>query len=189
MKIFAKPIRSTIVFGAIAAAAYIPIGTGFSFLGAWPVALHLTLWTLLAGYGVLLARWSYAPVRSMGRPFLLLLAAALFSRSTSVFFFSAFAVVGWMRSGICFKNNPAGRRFAAEIGLGSAGAWLTAGAVPGIAPVWALGVLMFFLIQALYFVILKPDRDPQFKIDADTFEKAKTAAENILDSAEKEIII
>jgi hypothetical protein len=48
---------------------------------------------------------------------------------------------------------------------------------------------MFFLIQALYFVLFEQDRDSEWNIEADSFEKAKTAADNILDSAEKEIII
>jgi hypothetical protein len=189
MKTFAKPIRSTIAWGVIGGLFYLPLCTGFSFLGSWPLGLHLTLWTLLAGYGVLLTHWSYVPLRSMGWPFLLLFASAIFSQSTSVFFFAAFAALSWIRSGICFKKKPVVKRFAAEIGLGSATALLAAVSVPGVTPAWALGVLMFFLIQALYFVLFEQEGGPQFKIDAHLFEKARSAAENILDSAEKEIII
>jgi hypothetical protein len=189
MKAFAKPIRSTIVWGLISGFFYIPLYVALSLFVFWPVSLQLTLWTLLAGYGVLLTRWSSAPLRSMGVPFLLLFIAAIFIQSPPIFLFATVAVLSWIRSGICFKKKSIVRRLVAEIALGSASALLVAGAVPEADMSWALGVLMFFLIQALYFVLLEPDLDPQLKIEADPFEKAKMAAENILDSAEKKIII
>jgi hypothetical protein len=189
LNVLARPIRSTIVWGLIGGLIYIPLCTGFSFLVRWPVSLQLTLWSLLAGYGVFLTRWSSARLRSMGVPFLLLFIAAIFIQSTPVFLFSAFAVLSWIRSGICFRKKPFVKRLGAEIGLGSAAALLVVGAVPGVSPAWALGVLMFFLIQALYFVLLEQEVDPELKIEVDPFEKARMAAENILDSAEKEIII
>ena len=185
IKNLARPIRSTIVWGLIGGLFYMPLCTGFSFFVFWPAGLHLTLWALLAGYGVFLARWSSTPPGSIAVPFLLLFIAAIFFKSTPFFLFSALAVQGWIRSGICFKRNPFIKRLGAETVLGSATALLADGAAPGVTPVWALGVLMFFLIQALYFVLLEPDLDPLLKIEADPFEKAKTAAENILDSAEK----
>ena len=189
MTALARPIRSTIVWGLIGGLIYIPLCTGLSLLALWPVSLQLTLWSLLAGYGVFLTRWSSARLRSMGLPFLLLFMAAIFIQSTPVFLFSAFAVLSWIRSGICFRKKPFVKRLGAEIALGSATALLVVGAVPGLSPAWALGVLMFFLIQALYFVLLEQDLEPELKIEVDSFEKAKMAAENILDSAEKEIII
>ena len=189
MTALARPIRSTIVWGFIGGLIYIPLCTGLSLLVLWPVSLQLTLWSLLAGYGVFLTRWSSARLRSMGLPFLLLFIAAIFIQSTPVFLFSAFAVLSWIRSGICFRKKPFVKRLFAEIGLGSAAALLAVGAVPGLSPACALGVLMFFLIQALYFVLLEQELAPELKIEVDSFEKAKMAAENILDSAEKEIII
>jgi len=189
MEVLTKPVRSTIVWGLIGALIFIPLGSGFNRLVLWPVGLQLTLWALLAGYGVFLTRWSSTPLRSINVPLLLLFMAAIFIHSTATFLFLVFASLSWIRSGICFRKKPFVQRIGAEIGLGSAVALLAVGALPGLTPEWALGVLMFFLIQALYFVLLEPDLDPQLKIEADPFEKAKMAAENILDSAEKEIII
>ena len=189
MEVLARPVRSTIVWGLIAALILIPLGSGFNRLMLWPVGLQLTLWALLAGYGVFLTRWSSTPLRSIGGPLLLLFLAAIFMHSTAIFLFLVFATLSWIRSGICFRKKPFVQRLATEIALGSAVALLAVGAVPGLTPEWALGVLMFFLIQALYFVLLEPDLDPRLKIEADPFEKAKMAAENILDSAEKKIII
>jgi len=189
MKTFARPIRSTIIWGVVGGLFYIPLCAAFNLFVSWPVGLQLTLWALLAGYGVFLTRWSAVPLRSIGLPLLLLFTAVIFIRSTPVFLFLAFAMLGWIRSGICFKKKPVVKRLAVEVALGSATALLVAGALPVVNPVWALGVLMFFLIQALYFVLFEQDRDSELKIEADSFEKAKMAAENILDSAEKEIII
>jgi hypothetical protein len=185
MKAIARPIRTTIVWGLIGGLIYIPLDTGIGLIVLWPADLQLTLWALLVGYGAFLTRWSSMPLRSIGVPFLLLLTAAVFVQSRSVFLFSAIAVLGWIRSGICFKKKPLVMRLAAEIGLGAVTALLLGGAVREPTPAGALGVLMFFLIQALYFVIFEQKRE----IEADSFEKAKMAAENILDSAEKEIII
>jgi len=189
MKAFSRPIRSTIIWGLIGALFYIPLCTGLSFFVLWPVSWQLTLWALLAGYGVFLTRWSSTSLRLIGLPFLLLFSAAVFIQSAPVFLLSAVAVLSWIRSGICFSKKPFAKRLAAEIVLGSATALLVAGAAPGVSPAWALGVLMFFLIQALYFVLLNQTADAELKIEGDSFEKARMAAENILDSAEKEIII
>jgi len=189
IKNLSRPIRSTIVWGVIGGLFYMPLCAGFSFFVFWPAGLHLTLWTLVAGYGVFLSRWSSTPLRPIAVPFLLLFIAAIFFQSTPFFLFSALAVLGWIRSGVCFKRKPFVKRLGAETILSSATALLAAGAVPGVTPVWALGVLMFFLIQALYFVLFDQGADPAVEIKVDSFEKARMAAENILDSVEKEIII
>ena len=89
-------------------------------------------------------------------------------------------MLSWIRSGICFKEKPFLKRFGAEIGLGLATGLLVSGAVPAAAIRWALGVWLFFLIQALYFVLLDYRSDPEVKIDVDPFEKAKMAAQKIL---------
>jgi len=189
MKTAARPIKSTILWGFIGGFFYIPLCTAFDLVVPWPLSWRLTIWALLTIYGVLLARCSCTALRSIFLPFLLLLIAAIFIRSTSFFLFSAFAALGWIRSGICFRRSPFVKRCAAEIGLGAATALLAADAVPGVTLPWALAVLMFFLIQALYFVFFEPGPDSKTKIEMDPFEIAKMAAENILDSAEKEIII
>jgi hypothetical protein len=189
MKTLVGPIRLTIVWGLIGGLIYIPLCIAFGLFVRWPVSLQLTFWSLLAGYGVLLLTRSSVPLRSMALPFMLLFVAAIFVQSTHVFLFSAFAALSWIRSGICFRKKPFLKRLGTEISLGSATALLVDGAVPGLTPVWALGVLMFFLIQALYFVLLATDAGSALKTEVDAFEKARMAAENILDSAEKEIII
>jgi hypothetical protein len=174
------PIRSTIVWGLIGGLVYIPLCSALSLMVFWPLGIQLSLWILLSGYAVLLSRWASRPLKSIGLPLLLLLLAAFLIESATVFLFSAIVMLSWIRSGTCFKRKPIVKRMAAEMGLGLASGLLVSGAVPGVTLVWALGVWLFFLIQALYFVLFEYQSDSQTKIDVDPFEEAKMAAEKIL---------
>jgi hypothetical protein len=111
---------------------------------------------------------------------MLLLLSAFLIESATVFLFTSLAILSWIRSGICFKRRPPLKRLGAEAGLCLAGGLLVYGAVPGATPAWALGVWLFFLIQALYFVLFEYQSAPHTKIEADPFEKARMAAEKIL---------
>ena len=180
MKSTAKPIRSTIIWGLIGGLLYIPLCVALSRFMLWPVSFQLSLSVLLAGYGVLLSRWAPESLRSISLPLLLLFLAAFFIRSTSAFFFVSLVMLSWIRSGICFKEKSFLKRFGAEIGLGLATGWLVSGAMPAAAIAGALGIWLFFLIQALYFVLFDYRSDPEARIEVDPFEKAKMAAGKIL---------
>ena len=180
MKSTAKPIRSTIIWGLIGGLLYIPLCVALSRFMLWPVSFQVSLWVLLAGYGVLLSRWAPESLRSISLPLLLLFIAAFFIRSTSAFLFISLVMLSWIRSGICFKEKPFLKRFGAEIGLGLATGLLVSGAVPAAAIAGALGIWLFFLIQALYFVLFDYRSDPKARIEVDLFEKAKMAAQKIL---------
>ena len=91
-------------------------------------------------------------------------------------------MLSWMRSGVCFKEKPFLKRIGAEIGLGLATGLLILGAVPAVTITWALGIWLFFLIQALYFVLFDLHSEPEIKIELDPFEKSKMAAQKILSS-------
>ena len=180
MKSKTTPIRSTIVWGLIGGLVYIPLCATLSLMVFWPLGIQLSFGILLAGYAVLLSRWASRPLKSIGLPLLLLLLSAFLIESATAFLFTAFVILSWVRSGICFKRKPLVKRLAAEMGLGVGSGLLVSGAVPGVTLVWALGVWLFFLIQALYFILLEYQNDPQTKIEVDPFEKAKMAAEKIL---------
>jgi hypothetical protein len=180
MKSTANPIRTTIVWGVTGGLVYIPLCFALSFVVFWPLSFQLSLSALLAGYGVLLSRWAQQPLRSILFPLLLLFVAAFCFRSTNAFLFTAVGMLGWIRSGICFKNESILKRLAAEISLGLGTGLLVSGALPAVDLVWALGVWLFFLIQALYFVLFGYRREREIKIEVDPFQKAKMAAETIL---------
>jgi hypothetical protein len=180
MKSKTTAIRSTIVWGLIGGLVYIPLSSALSLMVFWPLGIQLSLWVLLAGYTALLSRWASRPLRSISSPLMLLLLSAFLIESTTVFLFSAIVTLSWIRSGICFNRKPLAKRLTAETGLGLGSGLLVSGAVPGVTLAWALGVWLFFLIQALYFVLFEYQSDSQTKIEVDPFEKAKMAAEKIL---------
>jgi hypothetical protein len=142
----------------------------------WRAGLH-SVKLSIKPFGVLAAGYSANALDIAGR---ILLLAAFLIESATVFLFSAIVMLSWIRSGTCFKRKPIVKRVAAEMGLGLASGLLVSGAVPGVTLVWALGVWLFFLIQALYFVLFEYQSDSHTKIEVDPFEKAKMAAEKIL---------
>jgi len=89
--------------------------------------------------------------------------------SLAGFVIPAAAGLCWIRSGICFPG-PIARRVVAETLTGGAGLLLCAVLQPPGLTGQVLGLWMFFLIQALYFVIIDTapgprgegaDRDPR----------------------------
>lgn len=180
MKSTAKPMRSTIIWGLIGGLAYIPLCVGLSFFMLWPVSFQVSIWILLAGYGVMLSRWAPRSLGSISLPLLLVLLSAFLIRSTSAFMFISLVMLSWIRSGVCFKGKPFLKRIGAEIGLGLATGLLASNAIPAVTISWALGIWLFFLMQALYFVLFDHRSDPESRIDIDAFEKSKMAAQKIL---------
>ncbi len=157
-----SPITAGVIFaGAAALLSAGAISLPLHFV-AWPARLNATLFLSLAAYAAWLARLSASPIRGLAAPLLLLSVVLVSAASVTGFVIPAAAGLAWIRSGICFPG-PAARRAAAEILTLSAGLALTALLrLPGIAG-WALGLWLFFLIQALYFafVDLAPVRDPR----------------------------
>jgi uncharacterized membrane protein len=111
---------------------------------------------------------------------LLLFLAAFLISSPSVFMFISLVMLSWIRSGVCFKEKPFLKRIGAEIGLGLVAGLLLSVTLPAVTIAWALGVWLFFLIQALYFVLFDHRSDPQATIEVDPFEKSRVAARKIL---------
>ena len=180
MKSSANPIRTTIIWGITAGLAYIPLCYGLSSVVFWPLNINLSLSALLAGYAVLLLRLTHQPLRSILLPLILLFVAAFYFQSMNAFLFTAIALLGWIRSGICFKKEPMAKKLAAEIALGVGAGLLVSGAVPAVNTIWALAVWLFFLIQTLYFILVGCGKEGENGVEVDPFEKAKMAAEAIL---------
>ena len=180
MKPAANPIRTTIGWGVISGIAYVPLCSALGLVIFWPLSFKLSVAILLAGYGALLTRWAQQPLRAILFPLILLFMAAFSLHSTDVYLVAAIGLVSWIRSGICCKSGSRAKRMATEIGLGLAAGFLVSRAAPAADMVWALGVWLFFLIQALYFVLFGDNSERQALNKVDPFEEAKMAAENIL---------
>jgi hypothetical protein len=180
MKAIKHPIRNTIVYGLFCGLSFVPLSLTLNALISWSSAVGLTLWLFISGYAVLLNLWGNKIQISTVFPLLLLLPAIFLIDSMVLFFLLALIVMAWIRSGICYQK-PGAMRLAVELLLCFLGAVLVHVFTPGSMFGWALGVWMFFLVQALYFVFLGPtDDQPEEFIKIDAFERASRQAERIL---------
>ena len=180
MKVVKHPIRNTIFYGLVCGLSFVPLSLALNAFILWPSAVGLTLWLFIAGYAVLLNLWSNKIQPSTAFPLLLLLPAIFSIDAMVLFFLLALIVISWIRSGICYQK-PGAKRLAVELLLCFSGAVLVYVFTPGSVFAWALGVWMFFLVQALYFVFFEPaDKQQEESIEIDAFERASGQAERIL---------
>jgi len=175
-----KPVRTTIAMGLAFGLLFIPVSTTLNLFLPWSAAFRLTVWLFLAGYSLVLCRWAGAGILSCGFPLVILLASSFWLKSGNDFLILAVLVLGWIRSGVCFRK-PFWKVAGAEILVGLGGAALVAFFAPHSMVPWALGVWMFFLLQSLYFVVAGQVTDwGEPEITLDPFEKARRQAEEIL---------
>jgi len=155
-----SPITATLIFAAIAALLVAAVTSLPFVLISRATALNAALFVCLAAYAALLARWSGKGLRALFAPFLVLSAVLAVAGSVTGFVIPAAAGLSWIRSGICFPG-PLGRRIFAEALAAASGLALVAVLRPTGLTGWALGLWMFFLIQALYFVIIAAAPSPR----------------------------
>jgi hypothetical protein len=182
MKIRQHPIPATILLGLISAVAFMPLSMILNTVVVRWSAICLTLWLFAGGYAFLLGHWSRTGYRPVGFAVLVLLTAIFLVKSIAAFLLLTLVFISWIRSGVCFQKSG-GISLAVELALCVAGGAMVAVCAP-VSPLgWALAVWMFFLLQALYFVIIDiQDAEPHDngEIEEDPFERACTQAENIL---------
>ena len=152
MKILQRPVLASILFGLICGISFIPLNLLLNSVFFWPSTICLTLWLFSAGYALLLAHWSKNKMMPILFPLLVLLMAAFLVKSVAAFCFLALAVISWIRSGICFQHHF-GIKLVVEMLLCAAASAMLAAFTPGSVVSWALSIWMFFLLQALYFVV------------------------------------
>lgn len=180
MKYQGRPFRTTILYGCFAAALFLALNLLGWFWYFWPAARYLFAWLVLAGYGLLLARWSGRNRIKTLVPFLALLVVFVLARSELMMVLAGLVVLGWVRSRSCF---PVGwpRAVAGELFIGLGGFLLVAFLAPGSPLSQALGVLLFFLVQAGYFVIFAWREEVAASgLVADHFDQARKQVESIL---------
>jgi hypothetical protein len=146
----------------------------------WPLGCQILLWVLLAGYAILMSRWSSKPLAAVRLPLVLLLIAAVLIPGPPGIVIATTGILGWIRSGIFFNQSPIATRYLVEIGLGLGASLPLYVVVPAVPLTGALGIWLFFLIQALYFVIFDYQGIRAGRLEADPFDSAKMAAEQIL---------
>jgi hypothetical protein len=176
------PVRATIVYALAGGFLVVPAALMLNAYLHWATAFKLVLWTDLAIYAVLLARWSRASLPGVLFPLILLLGGALWPQTYNGFFFLAAGVLCWIRSGVCFRGTPL-RALAAEVITvlgGCSLVMLFGGQTPTS---WAIAVCLFSLVQALYFFIVPLHRTAAARPgrDADPFDRALDEARKVLE--------
>ncbi|MFO7710107.1 MAG: hypothetical protein R6V84_18210 [Desulfobacterales bacterium] len=153
MKHTLSPIVATVIIAA-GAAALLAAVTNLPLAGIRrATAVNAAIFVSLAVYALFLARLSRRRARVLFAPLFMLSAVMAAAGSVGAFAIPAVAGFAWIRSGVCFPEPPA-RRICAEAFLTPAGltlAWL----LPPPGPYgWALGIWLFGLTQAFYFMVL-----------------------------------
>ncbi|MFC1523342.1 hypothetical protein ACFL6N_00990 [Thermodesulfobacteriota bacterium] len=179
MKSTHRPVRTTIVYGLICAALFIPLTFFLGPLLYWSKTLNITLWLFLAGYAFLLARWGRKGPAVIAFPLMLLLAVVFWGLPISAYLILSLGILSWVRSGICFTHSFF-RMLVAEICVCLGGAALVAGFSPHSTYSLAIGIFLFFLIQSSYFLIFIPGDEREKDIVTDPFDQARQDLEKIL---------
>lgn len=178
MKITRRPMLATILFGLMCGVSFIPAGMILGYLIYWPVTFRIVIWSYLGLYGLLLTRWGKVNPTSILFPLLVLLIFVFSGNSNSAFLLLALGVLSWIRSGICFQRSLF-RRLGIELFVCIGGGVLVAYFAPYSTLTWAMGIWMFFLMQSLYFLLMREMGDEE-KPTVDPFEQARRQAERIL---------
>ena len=174
------PIRTTLFFGLICGLSFIPFNLSLGYLLPGSRPIYLTLWLSVAGYSLLLSRWNKKPILSSGFPLLLLFVVSFLVNSLAAYYLLSLVFLSWIRSEICFPN-PGGRKLIVELLLCILGGVPAIVFTPAFASAWVLAIWMFFLIQALYFVIFEMKAiAAESPYETDLFERAGRQAEAIL---------
>ena len=182
MKTLRRPVLMTILFGILSGISFIPLKLILDYWLFRPDTVCLTLWLFAAIYTILLSFWSRQDLTSVSFPILFLFLTLFLVQSIAAFFYLALACISWIRSGLCYQERR-GIRLVLELILGLAGGILIAVFTPGSVFAWALGIWLFFLLQALYFAVFEFESPPtqrKFEQEIDPFERAYRRAEEIL---------
>jgi hypothetical protein len=175
-----SPINASLIFAAAAALLFAAVMSLPFRLAPRSPTLNAAMFLCLAGYAALLSRLSGKGLRVFFAPFLILAAVLAVAGSLAGFVIPAAAGLCWIRSGICFPG-PLVRRIFAEALTVAAGLALVVGLHPAGLTGWTLGLWMFFLIQALYFVIIDATALPRSEHrDRGQLEAARRRAEALL---------
>lgn len=178
-----KPFRTTIIVGILCGLLYVPLVILLGPLLGTAMSFKFILTTYLAGYALLLARWSNTGVIKIIFPLVLLTIMALLDRSyyhNLSFMACGLLILSWIRGSVCFPQ-PLLKTALVEIMLCAGGAALIAAFAPHTNLSFALAIWLFFLIQSLYFPLVTGTGEKVGrKKSRDRFEEAGRLADEIL---------
>jgi len=155
---------------------FFPIHMLMGHLVSFPLTFNLILWIYLSIYSILMSKWGQAKTSSILFPLGVLFITAFLEISISGFFILSLLLLSWIRSAICFQKKGM-RAIFGEVAAGFGGGLLVFLLAPSTELSWALGIFLFSLFQALYFMIVDTSDE---HVPDDPFEKARIKAEGIL---------
>jgi hypothetical protein len=175
-----KTVRATLFIGGTGALVWLMVAPAVDGYGRWPWSLFAMVCLLLGLYAVVLSRWrGRRPVAVIFPLVVLGLLGPLMPRS-SMAFGLVLVVFSWIRSGVCFPGTVA-RSVRRELVLcGGAGAVVALWG-PSTPLTWALGIWLFSLVQALFFILCVPEPLSAAGRPGDAFDHAAHRIEDLLD--------
>ena len=175
-----RPVRTTIVLGGLGGLAFLLAGVigAYGMLG--PLIGFGIVWCLMTVYALMLARWSGRGLTAIIFPLLVLGGIGVALPRASVVFGLALAILSWVRSGICYPCSGFQALFREGLLCGGGGLVLAIWG-PSTPLSWALGIWLFSLVQALFFVLFEPERQSAVRPPADPFEQARRRIEELLE--------
>jgi len=171
-----------VTMGFAALAALGVVGANWILAPLLPPAMlfKLSVWSVVAGYALVLRNMSSHRAPALFFPLGMLLAAAGGTCSATTFLLLALLILSWIRSGLLLPQRRAAGVLAEALFCGGG-----AGIVYLMAPTSllgaGLGVWLFFLVQAFYGLVVPVEYMPEGST-CDPFDSARHKAETILEA-------
>ena len=149
-----RPVRTTILIGAIGALAGVVADGLVGGPGAGPLITFAITWFMIARYAWALVRWSGGGILGVVFPLLVLGGLGVAMPRSAMTLGLALVIFSWIRSGICFPRSP----FASlgrEVLLCGGGGLMVALGGTSTTLAWGLGIWLFSLVQALFFIFFE----------------------------------
>jgi len=176
-----RPVRTTIILGGLGGLAFLLTSLPGMPVGFRPWLSFGLVWGLTAVYALMLVRWSGRGLAEIVFPLLVLGGVGAALPRGGVALGLALAVLSWIRSGICYPRSGIQVLFREGLLCGGGGLVL---AFWGLSTplAWALGIWLFSLIQALFFVLFEHAARGAENPPADPFDQARRRIEELLDA-------
>ncbi len=175
-----RPIRTTLLLGGLSALVWLGSAWVLGWHWSHPMLHGSAFWLMTAVYTLFLVRWSRRGRAEIIFPLVVLGLWGWYLPRAPGTLVMALVTLSWVRSGVCFPC-PTGRALMREALICGGAGVLVAVLAPVSALSWALGIWLFFLVQALFFVVFEPDAErTAARVAEDPFERARRRAEELL---------
>jgi hypothetical protein len=175
-----RPVRTTITLGGLGGLAFLLTALLDIPGGLRPWLTFGIVWGLMAVYALALVRWSGRGFTEIVFPLLVLGGVGAVLPGAGVVFGLTLAILSWIRSGICYPRSGFQVLFREGFLCGGGGLVLAFWG-PSAPLAWALGIWLFSLVQALFFVLFESGVQFPASPPADRFDQARRRIEELLE--------